>query len=121
MKKANVQDYNLGLNFIAALRPVSYIYTNGDQGLAYNAFIAQRRSSVKSLNKMGIHFSGLCTPQNDMTTYSLRYDNFVVPLVNAVKELNDKNQELQQQLDKQMGMIKELEAKMQQLQSATTK
>ena len=82
--RSNVKDYSLGLNFINALRPVSYIYNNNDNGIVYNGFIAQEVE--QTLKKLGMEFSGLCKPQNENDHYSLRYAEFTVPLVKAVQE-----------------------------------
>lgn len=41
-------------------------------------------------------FSGVNIPENaNTTTYTLKYAEFVVPLVQAVKELNEKNKQLE--------------------------
>jgi hypothetical protein len=108
--KTNVQDYQLGLDFILNLRPVSYNYTNNSNGVVYNGFIAQEVE--KNLDKSGAHFSGLVKPQTANDHYSLRYSDFVVPLVNAVKELNTQNESLKKQLDEQKSLIANLELEM---------
>ncbi len=63
-------------------------------------FIAQEVESL--VNKLGIDFSGVEVPQNEKSMYSLRYAEFVVPLVKAVQE--------QQELIKKLtNRIEELE------------
>jgi hypothetical protein len=83
--KTNLDDYTVGLNFIMKLHPVRYEYTDeGQQGIIYNGFIAQEVEKI--LDENGWQFSGLCRPSNEKDRYSIRYAEFVVPLVNAVQE-----------------------------------
>ncbi|MCD4735321.1 MAG: tail fiber domain-containing protein, partial [Bacteroidales bacterium] len=127
--KTNVNENISGLDFILKLRPVSYqwdinklnhfIGTPDDilesdvmqSGIAkqeaktYTGFLAQE--VLDAAQSTGFDFSGVQVPENEQTPYSLRYSDFVVPLVKAVqeqqamiKELQFKNQELQQQIDK---------------------
>ncbi len=50
-------------------------------------FVAQEvEQAAKDLN---YDFSGVVAPQNDLDNYSLRYSEFVVPLVQATKELHE--------------------------------
>lgn len=105
--KSNVQENVHGLDFISRLRPVTYTYdldamqdwkdmNYGERdSLAYpekyeiesysfSGFIAQEVQSAA--NASGYVFSGLCPPKHDKDFYSLRYAEFVVPLVKAVQE-----------------------------------
>ena len=47
-------------------------------------FLAQEVDQVAT--ELGFEFSGVVKPQNDKDLYSLRYAEFVVPLVKAVQE-----------------------------------
>ncbi|MDZ7878531.1 MAG: tail fiber domain-containing protein [Saprospiraceae bacterium] len=89
--KTNISDNNIGLNFIKAVRPVKYELL-AQKDLVYDGFIAQEIDSV--LQKLNIKsFSGLAKPKNtEGEYYSVSYATFVVPLVNAVKELDAKNE-----------------------------
>jgi trimeric autotransporter adhesin len=90
--KNNITDNAIGLNFIKAVRPVKY-ELNAQKGVMYDGFIAQEIDSI--LQKQNIKtFSGLSKPKNDSEHYSVSYSTFVVPLVNAVKELDEKNTQL---------------------------
>jgi trimeric autotransporter adhesin len=61
----------------------------------YTGFIAQDvETAAKKLN---FQFSGVDAPKNDNDYYGLRYAEFVVPLVKAVQELDEKNKFLEQQ------------------------
>jgi len=64
---------------------VTYHYTDeGQANNLYTGFIAQDVERI--LNEMGIDFSGITKPQNENDFYSIRYAEFVVPLVKAIQE-----------------------------------
>ncbi len=95
-----------GLDFINHLNPVSYILDKD----AFDKFLGipdsiriERAASRKSpqrqvgfvaqeveaiVKKSGFVFSGVETPQNEHDPYTIRYSEFVVPLVKAVQELS---------------------------------
>lgn len=50
------------------------------------------------MKELGIPFSGL--KKSDDGTYSLAYSDFVMPLVNAVKELNRQQEEQRQKMER---------------------
>ena len=69
----------------------------------YTGFIAQE---VEKLAKeINYDFSGVDAPGNGSGFYSLRYGDFVVPLVKAVQELNKKNEELEQRIQKLEALL----------------
>jgi hypothetical protein len=83
--KDNVRPLNAGLNFILELKPVTYTYTTvGQEGIPYSGLLAQ--DVEKIMEKMGIDFSGIVKPKNEDDHYSIRYAEFVLPLINAVQE-----------------------------------
>ena len=108
--KKNVQEDVKGLDFIMALRPVSYnLDLHGvedffadhygerpietlplpgqydKESIRYSGFVAQEvEAAAKSV---GYDFSGVDAPKNSDDFYGLRYAEFVVPLVKAVQEL----------------------------------
>ena len=95
-----------GLDFINQLNPVSYTldkdafdkflgipdslqikHTETKKPLQYQiGFVAQEVEAV--IKKSGYVFSGVETPQNERDPYTIRYAEFVVPLVKAVQELS---------------------------------
>ncbi|MCB1042727.1 MAG: tail fiber domain-containing protein [Acidobacteria bacterium] len=116
--KEDVTDEVPGLDFVRALRPVSY-RINRDAVDAFlqipveqrqkretalsevtNGFIAQ--DVAKLAEEMGIPFSGVDKPPNDRTPFGLRYAEFVVPLVKAV-------QQQQEQIEAMAARIEQLE------------
>jgi trimeric autotransporter adhesin len=60
--------------------------------------------------KIGYNFSGVDAPKNDTDMYGLRYDEFVVPLVKAVQELNAENEKQKIINDELLVSIAELKA-----------
>ena len=126
--KENVQEAVPGLSFIAELRPVTYTLNtrkqdainmqampdsiqkermlSDDEYLASSSivrtgFIAQEVEAAAQ--KVGFDFDGVSTPQNETDLYSLRYAEFVVPLVKAM-------QEQQAMIEGQEATITELKA-----------
>ena len=102
--KKNIEEKVIGLDFIMALRPVTY---NLDMDAIANfhetpdslrleeserkageilqtGFIAQEVELAAK--KLGYDFSGVDAPKNDKDNYGLRYSEFVVPLVKAIQE-----------------------------------
>jgi hypothetical protein len=96
-----------GLDFIKKLRPVIYEFdrkslntflripdNSSDQASAkkqterHTGFIAQEVEAL--VKKSGFVFHGVEVPQNEVDHYSIRYAEFVVPLVKAVQELAEK-------------------------------
>ena len=94
--KENVTDSTLGLDFILRLRAVKFNMIGGD-GELLDGFLAQDVEAV--CNDLGVTFSGLRKPVNPGSRYALQYGTFVVPLVNAVKELKAENDSLKSRLD----------------------
>ncbi|MEM6804668.1 MAG: tail fiber domain-containing protein [Bacteroidota bacterium] len=115
-----------GLDFITQLRPLTYqmdmekeyelrgeevpeglvegIHTK--KGIRYSGFVAQEVEEVAK--SVGYDFSGVKVPDDpDEELYGLRYAEFVVPLVKAVQELNEKIEKQDQILAHQAAQIQE--------------
>lgn len=108
--KKNIKDNVVGLDFILRLHPVTYnldvtslskaLHENQDkewndqmktaiaekEKMIQNGFVAQEVE--KAAIASGYDFSGVEIPKSETDLYSLRYAEFVVPLVKAVQELN---------------------------------
>jgi hypothetical protein len=114
--KKNIEEKVIGLDFIMALRPVTY---NIDiksienfretpsqlrskeserkaEEILQTGFIAQEVELAA--NKLGYDFSGVDAPQNDKDNYGLRYSEFVVPLVKAMQEQQELILKLQERI-----------------------
>jgi trimeric autotransporter adhesin len=103
-----IQNSELGLSFIQKLRPVTYAYKHDSTETIYTGFLAQEVEAavVASGQK---EFSAVLKPQHAKDHYSLRYAEFVVPLVKAV-------QQQQQIIDKQKEKIETLEQRLKALE-----
>ncbi len=115
-----------GLDFILNLRPVTYRYnieqeqrlmtgqvdTNEWEGkydieqIRFSGFIAQEVE--QAAEKAGYDFSGLQKPVNEHTLYTLRYAEFVVPLVKAVQEQQAIIECQRETIARQQAMLDEL-------------
>ncbi|MEP7142745.1 MAG: tail fiber domain-containing protein [Ferruginibacter sp.] len=142
--KRNIHADVPGLGFILQLRPVTYNWdihkfnehSRGDdakampvkysaqneleeaailkkESITYTGFIAQEVE--KAAKDCKFNFSGVLKPLNDKDAYSLSYAEFVVPLVKATQELNEKNEALNNKIDIQQKMIEQLIEEVKQL------
>lgn len=96
--KENIE-YNdrLGLDFILKLKTVSYSYKADPIKRRRDGLIAQ--DVEQTLNELGLNFSGLIVDENKDKTLNLAYGEFVVPLINAVKEQNKQINDLKEQIE----------------------
>ncbi len=78
--KSDIQDLDLGLSFVLALRPVSYRYKSGN-GRIDMGFVGQ---DVESL--LGEGYNVLDVGGDAERTLSIRYSELIAPLVKAVQE-----------------------------------
>jgi hypothetical protein len=119
--KTDVKEDVEGLEFILALRPITYVVDHDK----YNQFVG-RRNMVNSrrlsdyrtgfvaeevgvaAQNLGFEFSGVSPPDNEKDYYSLRYGQFVVPLVKAMQEQEVQIKQQQKILDEQEKMLKQL-------------
>lgn len=128
--KANVP----GLEFINALRPVTYkwdlhklnekIYgdktaeyeqafasgLDAKSKLTFTGFIAQEVEAAA--DKAGFDFSGVHKPQSDKDIYGLDYAEFVVPLVKAVQEQQDEIEARDEQISALQSQVETLQSQM---------
>lgn len=92
--KENIQTSNLGLDFISKLRPVTYNFIT-HPGSTQDGLIAQEVEAAAQ--SMGATFHGVNPPSSPTEFYSMSYSTFVMPLINAVKELKGENDALKQE------------------------
>jgi hypothetical protein len=126
--KDNVRADVPGLDFINRLRPVTYnlnIHRQNEmrskgqneewQGkydieqLRMTGFIAQEVE--QAAHDINYDFSGVQKPPKENELYSLRYAEFVMPLVKAVQELSQENEALKSNLSNQHETIEMLTQK----------
>ncbi len=100
--KENISYRNdIGLDFIMKLRPASYNYIADENKSRRDGLIAQ--DVQQSLQELGVEFSGLVKDDDPDGTLNLSYGEFVIPLINAVKEQQEMIKALQEE-------VKELKA-----------
>lgn len=104
--KNSILPLTLGLRFINMLQPVTYLYTNQPNNHTHSGFLAQ--DVEKAATQLGTAFSGVYKPKNDKDFYALSYQDFIMPLVNAVKELSAENEMLKKKLDELSAEVKAL-------------
>jgi hypothetical protein len=127
--KTDIKENVPGLAFILKLRPVTYnlqarqldafirnkqpsdpsdrLYQKAledKEKITYTGFVAQEVDSAAA--QLGYNFSGVDKPKNSSDYYSLRYGDFVTPLIKAVQELSTEHREIQQQIDELKALIK---------------
>lgn len=128
--KKDVVENVPGLSFITKLRPVTYHIDAHSQyqmlvqkgkidtaqwaekydieKITQTGFIAQEVAAAAKAS--GYDFSGVEIPKNDVDLYSVRYSDFVMPLVKAV-------QEQQAEIEAQKELIEKLEARLTKLEN----
>jgi hypothetical protein len=136
--KRDIKEDISGLSFINQLRPVSYtldadafdkfLGIENDARLPSSerkiskqrqvGFVAQEVEAI--VKKQGIVFSGVETPQNEKDPYSIRYSEFVVPLVKAVQELSAKLEQQNIAHQEQIAELKQQLSKYEQTETGTS-
>jgi trimeric autotransporter adhesin len=121
----NIKEKVPGLSFIKLLRPVMYNFDANK----FDAFLTsrmpesmkeKRKTVLKKMNskacnslqtgfiaqevyeaakKSSYNYSGVHVPENDADNYSLSYEKMVVPLVKAVQELAEQNEEMKKEIE----------------------
>ncbi len=110
--KKDIQNLNVGLEFIQRLRPVSYQMKNLDDARTNWGFIAQEIEEI-----VGSENAILTVGGDEDRTLGLRYTDFVAPLVKAVQEQQKEIEDLQTELQRREGEIVALKASVQSLKS----
>ena len=79
-----------------------------------SGFMAQEVE--QAAKELGYEFNGVDAPKNEKDYYGLRYSQFVVPLVKAVQELNEKLDQKQAENDQLRAMLLELDKRIDKLE-----
>lgn len=83
--KKNIENSNLGIDFIMQIRPVSYVRTNDVNEKIEYGFIAQEINEV--LNTFNLSKTGIIT-KDDSGFLSVRYNDLLAPIVKSIQELS---------------------------------
>lgn len=118
-----------GLDFIMKLKPVTYKYDSkkmndffatkskddqlvkksseisSEDEATYTGFLAQEVQAAA--DAVNYDFSGIIKPIDDKTHYSLRYSDFVVPVVKGMQEQQDQIEALKQEIAELKKLISE--------------
>ena len=89
-QKENIITSDLGLDFINELNPISYTFINGSR-THYGLGAQSVETTLESFEKDSMDFAGLVTG----SSYGLRYDEFISPMIKAIQELTDKVTQLE--------------------------
>ena len=117
--KADITDFNVGLNWVKDLRPVTYKWDKrswyGTEEEPYGTpdgskkeskvnigFLAQEVIEVEKANGFGDSADTMltCNITEDGQRYGMKYERLVPVLVNAIKELSAKNDALEARIKK---------------------
>ena len=97
--KENITYSNkLGLDFILKLKTASYNYIDDTNKRRRDGLIAQDVQDV--LKDINLPFSGLVEDNDVVKTLNLSYVEFVIPLINAIKEQQKQIEDLKTLLSK---------------------
>jgi len=89
--KKNIIPLKKGMCFIESLKPVSYNLKDSKNKTLHYGLIAQDVEKIISTNE----FAGICKGDSG---YSLRYSEFIAPLIKSVQELNSRIKELEKNI-----------------------
>ena len=91
-EKKNIQESDLGLNFINKLRPVSYNWKSGpDNDLHYGLIAQETEKAVLELHKQDPSKNTPIIDHDQKTDrYGLKYAELISPIIKAIQELNDR-------------------------------
>ncbi len=105
--KENINDIDLGLEFIKKLRPVSYTLKGG-KGTDYG-FIAQEVETA-----IGKDTNLVLTDNTDFRGKTMRYTELIAPLTKAIQEQQEEIEEYKKQIEnyeKRVEILEELKKK----------
>src|SRR3989344_5840658 len=110
--KKNIKDLSLGLDFITSLKPIEYNMKEGDDRINLG-FSAQDIEAI-----LGNKYSIIGAGEDKDHMLSLRYTDFIAPLVKAVQELKVQISKYESQLSQQQAQIKALQRQLESVMAA---
>jgi hypothetical protein len=121
-EKNNINENDLGLNFISKIKTKNYKKKSGKSGRKHYGLLAQNIKEV--LDEMNINtkdFAGYiyAPPKEEINnmgevigmseeTYALRYSEFIAPIIKSIQDLNNENNELKRKLRIQEDSIQDI-------------
>jgi hypothetical protein len=119
LKENIVYRNDIGLDFITRLEPVSFNYITDENKHRRDGLIAQDVQKV--LKDMNLDFSGLVVDNDKDNTLNLSYGEFVIPLINAVKEQQNEIESYKSENDKLKSQVQTLQEKVERIELLMTK
>ncbi len=124
--KTQVKEDVSGLDFILRLKPVTYVEKpellheiwgtpdsvmqmmdhSGMENVRFIGLLAQ--DVEKAAKESGFDFPGIDVPRNSKEVYSLRYTDFIMPVIKATQEQQAIIEEQQRKIDQQQLLIEDL-------------
>jgi len=104
--KDNIAPVGMGLGFISKLNPVSYVRKNDENKKTEYGLIAQEVEQV--LKELGIENHAMLTI-TDEGMYELRYNDLIAPMIKAIQELKEENQQLRNEIKSVKSLYDEVE------------
>lgn len=96
--KKDIQTSKLGLQFINDLKPVRYKFINNSSDRTHYGLIAQEvYETLKKFDIEASDFAGYIS--GNYGGYSLRYDEFIAPLIKAIQELSARINALEKEIE----------------------
>lgn len=74
------------------------IWKSGIKKIKFIGFLAQ--DVQKAAEESGFDFPGIDIPKNEKEVYSLRYSDFIMPMIKAIQELKTENDMLKEEIGK---------------------
>ena len=110
--KKDIKDLSLGLDFITSLKPIEYNMKEGDDRINLG-FSAQDIEAI-----LGNKYSIIGAGEDKDHMLSLRYTDFIAPLVKAVQEQQVQISKYESQLSQQQAQIKALQRQLESVMAA---
>jgi hypothetical protein len=106
--KSDIQNSDLGLNFITHLRPVSYYRNNDNSRKSEYGFVAQEVEAA--LKDAAVTNTGIIA-KDDTGMYSLRYNDLMAPVVKAIQEQQATIEQQAKEINELKQLVKQLTVK----------
>jgi len=104
-EKKDIQDSDLGLDFINRLRAVSYHWKHGDSHLHYGVIAQEMEQAMIEAKKLAGRpeevDQAIVSQDSKSGAYGVRYTELIAPLIKAVQDLNNKLVDIESALSKQ--------------------
>lgn len=91
--KQQAEKSNLGLAFVMALNPLKWVWEDAQYGRVHHGLAAQDVKQVMDEQNTGDFGGYVYDPETDI--HSLRYSEFIAPIITAIQELSGRLQSIE--------------------------